>query len=248
MPRFTIAAAQVAAVHGDLDRNLRTHAAAIEAAARLGVAVLVFPELSLVGYEPETAASLAVAPDDPRLAGLRTLALQHAMHVAAGAPLINGYGKPHLGAILYGPDGSTRTYAKMHLGGKEPDFFSPGLAPVVFESGGETIGLSICADSSRPSHPERCAALGATVYAAGMFLNAAWFATDAPRLEAYASRHRLLVLMANHAASTGPFESVGRSAAWSPVGRLLAQCRGTEDALVIATLDASGWSGSATEL
>jgi predicted amidohydrolase len=248
MAGFSIAAAQVATVPGDLERNVRTHAAAIVAAARLGVAVLIFPELSLVGYEPEMAARLAVAPDDLRLAELLALARRHRMHVAVGAPLLNDSAKPHLGAILFGPDGSTRSYAKNHLGGTEPDFFSPGRESVVFESHGETIGLSICADSSQPSHPARCAALGSTVYAAGMFLTAEWFATDAPRLAAFAPRHRMLVLMANHAASSGPFVSVGRSAAWSPDGRLLAQCRGTEDALVVATRGAGGWSATASEL
>ena len=50
-PGFKIAAAQVASVRGDIEANVATHAAAIQAASERHVSVLVFPELSLTGYE-----------------------------------------------------------------------------------------------------------------------------------------------------------------------------------------------------
>ncbi|HEY2910226.1 MAG TPA: nitrilase-related carbon-nitrogen hydrolase [Gemmataceae bacterium] len=68
MSEFKIAAAQVASVRGDLEGSIRTHAAAITAAAQRDVSVLVFPELSLTGYEPELAADLAITAGDERLA------------------------------------------------------------------------------------------------------------------------------------------------------------------------------------
>jgi predicted amidohydrolase len=248
MREFKVAAAQVASIRGELARNVETHAAAVTAAAARGVSVLVFPELSLIGYEPELAATHALPASDARLAPLGELARQHRMHVVAGAPLAVGGPKPALGAVLFGPDGSRRTYAKMHLGGSEPNYFVPGSAPLAFESHGQTVGLSICADSSAPTHPQAYAALGATVYAAGVFLNAEWYATDAPRLAAYAPGHRMLVVMANHAASVGTHSSVGRSAVWAPDGALLAQIPGTENALVVATRGPGSWCAAVAVL
>lgn len=248
MGEFKVAAAQVPSVRGEVARNVQTHTTAIAAAAEQGVSVLIFPELSLTGYEPELAATHALAPSDPRLTPLSELAHQHRMHVAVGAPLVAGSPKPFLGAILFGPDGSRRTYAKMHLGGIEPNYFVAGLEPLVFESGAEMVGLSICADSSAPSHPQTCAALGSSVYAAGVFLNAEWYATDSPRLAAYAPRHRMLVVMANHAASIGTLTSVGRSAIWGLDGELLAQATGTEDTLVVATRGPDSWRASVVGL
>lgn len=242
MGEFKIAAAQVASTRGELENNVRTHAIAIAAAAKLGVSALVFPELSLVGYEPELAASLAIAASDIRLVPLAELAALHRIHVTVGVPLATSGLKPALGAILFTPDGFRRTYAKMHLGGSEPNFFAPGREPLAFDAGGQTIGLSICADSAAPSHPRTYAGLGATVYAAGVFLTAEWYATDAPRLASYASGHRMLVVMANHAASVGSYNSVGKSAVWAPNGTLLAQAAGTENALVVATRGAASWS------
>jgi predicted amidohydrolase len=245
MSEFKIAAAQVASVRGDIAGNVRTHAAAITSAAEQGVTVLVFPELSLTGYEPDLAAGLAITVTDERLAPLAALARRHRMTVVVGAPLRIAAEKPALGAILFAADGSARTYAKMHLGGSEPSCFAPGTAPLSFSAHGETVGVAICADASRLSHPQAYADGGATVYAAGVFLNAEWYTTDAPRLAGYASRFRMLVVMANHAASVGTHVSVGKSAVWAPDGTLLAEAAGAESCLVTATRARERWRGEA---
>jgi predicted amidohydrolase len=245
---FRIAAAQVPSVRGDIAANIATYAATMAAAARHGVTVLVFPELSLTGYEPDLAAALALTAADPRLAPLVALARKHRIAATLGAPLQNSGAKPALGAILITADGETKTYRKMHLGGSERVWFSPGDAPLAFAAGGQTVGLAICADSSEPAHPQAHADLGATIYAAGVFLNAEWYATDVPRLAAYAARHQMLTLMANHGSSLGTLTSVGKSAAWAPDGSLLAQADGDETALVIATRDASAWRGEVVRI
>jgi predicted amidohydrolase len=241
MHNFKIAAGQIASVRGDMDRNLATHAMAMAAAAAHDVSVLVFPELSLTGYEPDLAADLAISAADERLAPLLALARQHQITAVVGAPLRNGTAKPSLGAIVLTASGGTRTYHKMHLGGSEPTYFTPGETPCVVAVAGHTIGIAICADSAQPSHPQVYADLGANIYAAGVFLNTEWYATDVPRLARYALRYGMLTVMANHAASVGTYTSVGKSAVWAPDGALLAQAEGAENALVIATNHAASW-------
>ncbi len=243
MPAFKIAAAQVRSVRGDLDGNIATHAAAMTAAAKHGVSVLVFPELSLSGYEPDLAEELAITALDRRLAPLLDLAREHQIEAVVGAPLRNGEAKPALGAIWITASGPTRIYRKMHLGAGERDYFTPGDTPLAVAIAGHTVGIAICADSSQPAHPQSYADLGADIYAAGVFMNAEWYATDMPRLAGYAARHRMLIVMANHAASAGTFTSVGKSAAWDPDGFLLAQAEGTENALVVATSNSGVWRG-----
>lgn len=217
-------------------------------AARHGVSVLVFPELSLTGYEPDLAAQLAIDATDGRLVPLQTLARQHRLGVVVGAPLRRGTAKPNLGAILFTEDGTTTTYSKITLGGSEPTYFSPGSTPVAFRSHGRTIGIAICADSSQPSHPQGYATTGSAIYAASVFLNAEWYATDMPRLAGYARHYRTLVVMANHAASVGTFTSVGKSAVWAPDGALLAQAEGAESSLVVATSTHGAWRGEVIRL
>jgi predicted amidohydrolase len=248
MPAFKIAAAQVASVRGQIEENITTHAAAVEAAAKREISVLVFPELSLTGYEPDLAADLAITASDSRLAPLLGLARQHRIEIIVGAPLRDGAGKPVLGAILITASGATRTYGKMHLGASERASFEPGDTPLAFAVSGHTVGIAICADSSQPAHPQAYADLGADIYAAGVFLNAEWYATGVPRLADYAARHRMLTMMANHAASVGTYTSVGMSAAWSPDGTLLAQAEGAENALLIATSKKTGWRGEVSRI
>ena len=248
MPAFKIAAAQVASVRGDIERNVATHASALAAAARQGVSVLVFPELSLTGYERDLAAALAIAPDDSRLAPLAGLAQEHWITAIVGAPLRSGQDKPALGAILISPAEPNRTYRKMHLGSGEQPFFSSGDAPLTLATGGHRIGLAICADSSEPAHPQAYAEQGADIYAAGVCLNAQWYPSDAPRLAGYAAHHRLLVVMANHGASAGTYTSVGKSAVWAPDGVLLTQAAQTENALLIATYEEATWRGELIRL
>lgn len=243
MPLFKIAAAQVPSVRGDISGNIASHGEAIDAAAGQGVSVVVFGELSLTGYEPDLANELTITETDNRLKPLVLRARRHQTAVIVGAPLQNGTCKPWLGAILINADGSTRTYCKMHLGGVEPRFFTPGDEPLAFAVGGHIISIAICADSSRPDHPRQYAESGSDIYAAGVFLNAEWYATDSPRYSNYAAKHRLLTVMANHGASIGTYVSVGKSAMWAPGGELLAQADGVESALVIAAQHESGWSG-----
>lgn len=248
MSAFKIAAAQVPSVRGDIDANVTTHALAIAKAARHGISVLVFPELSLIGYDPELAAQLAVAADDNRLATLLALACRHSIDVVAGAPLYNPTGRPALGAIVFTASGEIRTYRKMHLGGSEPTYFSPGDAPMTIAVAEHKVGLAICADASKSTHPQSYARAGADVYAAGVFLNAEWYATDAPRLRDHAARFHMLTVMANQADSRGKLESVGRSAVWAPGGELLAQADGVEDALIIAASNNAQWHGEVVKL
>jgi predicted amidohydrolase len=208
----------------------------------------VFPELSLTGYEPELGEEWAISANDERLSPLRAMACRYQMSVVVGAPLRNAEAKPGLGAMVFAADGAVQIYSKMHLGGTEPNYFAAGQTPLSFATRDRRVGIAICADSSRPSHPEAYAAGGCDIYAAGVFLNAQWYATDAPRLADYASRFRMLVVMANHGASSGRHVSVGKSAVWAPGGAVLAEAGAAESCLVIATRARDLWAGEVVGL
>jgi predicted amidohydrolase len=247
VPDFTIAAAQITVTPGNVLANVAAHAAAAAAAAAAGVTVVIFPELSLTGYEPDLAASLAFTADDPRLAILQETAARHRITITAGAP-VPAAGKPAIAAFLFSPGAPIRTYRKTHLGTTEPRYFSPGGPPLAFDLAGQRLGLAICADSSRPSHPQTYAELGATIYAAGVCFTEEWYREDAPRFPRYAAEFGLLAVMANQGTSNGSYASVGRSAIWAPGGKLLAQAPGVEDALVTATFTAGSWHGRTVPL
>ncbi|WP_323156313.1 carbon-nitrogen hydrolase family protein, partial [Pseudomonas oryzihabitans] len=133
MPSPTLAAAQSVSVPGDLAANLRTHLDFIAAAAETGVTLLLFPELSLTGYEPTLAAALALEPADIRLLPLREACRAAGLTAVVGAP-VQGPTGLQIGALILGADGSCRVHTKQYLHPGEAPPFVPG-------SGGEPLEL-----------------------------------------------------------------------------------------------------------
>jgi predicted amidohydrolase len=128
---------------------------------------MVFPELSLTGYEPELAAGLTMTAEDGRLAPLKELSRAHGIIIVAGAPIASQSQKPYIGACVLAPD-SSAVYLKHHLHEGEDEFFLPGCGNRTIGVIGVTIGLAICADLAEPSHAAQAAQDGASVYAASV--------------------------------------------------------------------------------
>lgn len=241
-----IAAAQIAAVPGDVSANLRTHARFAVLAAERGAQLLVFPELSLTGYELALARANAVAPDDPRLDALRQLAARARMTMAVGAPVPDGEGSLSIGAIVLGADGGCSSYTKIHVHESEMGVFAAGAGGAPLRVGEAAVGLAICRDASFPEHAADAASRGVDVYAAGVMIDDEGYAKKAPLLRGYARRHRMAVLMANYAGVTGGMASAGRSAVWTEDGEVVAACEGPEEALLVAAKEGGAWRGSVT--
>ncbi|QXI61338.1 carbon-nitrogen hydrolase family protein [Pseudomonas sp. OE 28.3] len=244
MTALTLAAAQTTSIAGDVPGNIQGHLRFMQAAAEQGVQLLVFPELSLTGYEPALAAQLAITPEDVLLAPLREMAQELRMTAVVGMPirLAPGTGV-FIGALVLGADGSLAVYTKQHLHPGEEVAFVAGQGGAALEWANERIALAVCADFSHASHPRLAAEAGATVYAAGVLISEGGYATDSALLQGYAAEHRMLVLMANHGGPSGGYTCAGRSAIWSADGTLLADVPGIGEALVIARRNGEQWTG-----
>jgi predicted amidohydrolase len=245
-----IAAAQSESVPGEISANVAVHLQFGAAAAELGVHLLVFPELSLTGYEPACARSCAVRPDDLRLEPLRRLAEEANMTVVAGVPLFQKESEKefekdelNIGALIFRPDGSVLKHTKEHLHPGEEATFTPGQGGPVLVVEDANVGLAICADTMHSEHPASAAARGANVYAAGVLIPESGYAADALLLSNYARNHTMAVLMANHSRPTGGWVPAGKSAIWSEDGMLVAASRGTEEALIIGRRRDEKWDG-----
>nr|WP_314566366.1 carbon-nitrogen hydrolase family protein [uncultured Pseudomonas sp.] len=249
MPALTLAAAQSISIAGDVPANIERHLAFMHVAAEHNVQLLVFPELSLTGYEPSLAADLAIAPDDSVLAPLREMARALRLTAVVGMPVrLAPDAGVSIGALVLGADGSLAIYTKQHLHPGEEVAFVPGQGGAALEWEDEQIALAVCADFSHASHPRLAAEAGATVYAAGVLVSEGGYAADSALLQGYAAEHGLLVLMANHGGPSGGYVCAGRSAIWAADGGLLAAAPGVGDALVIARRVDGVWAGQVVGL
>lgn len=238
------AAAQCRAVAGDLAANVARHLRFMQAAHREGVRFLLFPELSLTGYEPQLAASLMQAPESAVLAPLREYAREAGMTAVAGLPLDAGDGgKPVLAAVVLHGDGSVGVHAKQHLHAGEEQHFRAGAGGPLLRIGAVPVALSICADFTRPAHPAAAAQAGAALYASSVLISERGYPVDSELLQGHAHRHRMAVLMANHGGETGGWSSAGRSACWDESGALVAATPGPGAYLLAVTRSQGGWQG-----
>ena len=68
-----IGVVQTRPITGDIQANIANHKQWIERAVVDGAELIIFPELSLTGYEPTLAKELATDQDDPRFDDLQAL-------------------------------------------------------------------------------------------------------------------------------------------------------------------------------
>ena len=238
---LVIAAVQNASLARDLAGNVEHHVGQARQAITAGAHLVVFPELSLTGYELIFGSEHPVALDDERLAPLRALASAHHVVIVAGAP-VSGTTAPQIGALVFGADGEIGVYAKHHLHPGEDAFFHPGTASIPLTVADANVSLAICADIDHDEHAAQARDAGADLYAAGVLMSASGLGDCLDRMTRYARNHRMAVLMANHAVPTGGWTPACTSTIWAPDGSIVASARSGE-AIVIARRRGADWSG-----
>jgi predicted amidohydrolase len=243
MSDLCLAAAQTISIPGDLTGNIQRHCDFVRLAAAAGADLLLFPELSLSGYEPELVAGCVVDPAGAALAPLRALAQEHGLILVIGAPLASGNERPYIGAIVLFADGSHATYHKRHLHPGEEQWASAGIADAgSFPLVRERFALAICADTSHAEHAAAAAATGASLYLAGVLISAKGYAADAANLQRHAASHGYSVLMANHGAPSGGYVAAGRSAFWNAHGQLVGATPGGGEQLLVVRREQGSWT------
>ncbi|MFH2037103.1 MAG: carbon-nitrogen hydrolase family protein [Candidatus Zixiibacteriota bacterium] len=242
MSAFIIAAAQSRSLRGDIRRNIEIHLNYINIAVENRVDLIIFPELSLTGYEPDIAKDNIIEPSDHRLKPLINLSRQHQITILIGAPVESANDKPFIGMIIIGPDG-TEVYRKQHLHPGEELYFSSADSSKIITIKDTKIGLAICADITHKSHSQTAAKMGAQIYAAGVLLTPNGYVNDAGLLQKYAKEYEMLVIMANYCGSSGGYESAGKSSIWDATGQLIVSGDSSEPSLLIAEWKNTEWIG-----
>lgn len=248
----SLAVAQTCPRAANVAANVEQHLRLADAAGAEGAQITVFPELSLTGYELESASALAFSERDARLSPLRASARAHAMTLIVGAPVRIG-SKLHIGAVILHPDGTTDLYTKHRLGAfsdaargngtvppPEATVFAPGDRNPLIQRGGTIAALAICADIGAAWHPQRAADMGANAYLAGMFVIPSELEGDLAKLRGHAVRHTMTVAFANFGGPSGGLASGGRTSIWSASGELLVQLDASGAGVAVVTTGDQG--------
>ncbi|MEB3209892.1 MAG: carbon-nitrogen hydrolase family protein [Leptolyngbyaceae bacterium] len=236
-----ICAVQFRPVAGDILVNLAKHLEFVDRAITHGADVIFFPELSLTGYEPQLARSLATDPADSRLDVFQQRSDRHSVTIGVGLPLtVNSEesreskeSKVQIGMVWFTPNAPRRSYAKQHLHEDELPFFVAGSQQLVLEIAGHTLAPAICYESLQSTHADHAAKLGANVYLASVAKPAGGMAKAMQHYPAIAQKHKMYVILSDSVGPCDTFISVGQSAVWNPQGEALTQMDSESEGLVM---------------
>jgi predicted amidohydrolase len=238
---LTVSAVQYQALEGGILPNVQEHVRLIEDAESHGARLVVFPELSLTGYNLAQLAddSYWLQHNDPRLGDLHEICRRTGITAVAGAACREPDGTPRLASLVIHPDGTIGLGFKTHLHGQEQEVFAAGDGALVIDLDGWNIALAICFDAAVPAHSTGAAQAGADIYAVSALYTLAEERRLGLHLGARAMDNRMFAVLANLGGSTALGPSCGLSGFWGPDGFELKKAAGTGTEVVTTVLHRS---------
>lgn len=132
---------------GAIAQNLASIDTYLKEAARRGVDIIGFPEMSLTGYaDPRKYPQAVIRLDGPEIQQVLRLTRPYSLTVLIGLIEQNPQGKPFITHIVARQGTLAGYYRKVTIKDEETEWFSPGEDIPTFESNRLTFGLAICAD------------------------------------------------------------------------------------------------------
>ena len=130
----------------DFEENLKTLRLGLDLAAEARLHLLSFPECSLTGYyrDEADARKNAFALDSPQMKEVLSITSEYDVMVIAGLNELRGDSLHNSAVVIDGGDLVGRYSKAFPIFG----FYTPGDDFPVFEKGGLTFGIVICADAS----------------------------------------------------------------------------------------------------
>ncbi|WP_426998837.1 carbon-nitrogen hydrolase family protein [Pseudarthrobacter sp. N5] len=238
---LTVSAVQYRALEGGIEANAQEHVRLIEDADSHGARLVIFPELSLTGYDLPLLQNPVywLAPADDRLESVREICRRSGITAVVGAAVNNADGTRRLASVVLHPDGQTDIASKTHLHGDEQAIFTPGTGAAILELDGWKIALAICFDAAVPSHAGAAAELGADVYAVSAVYTEHEEQRLALHLGARTMDNRMFGILANLGGETSLGASCGLSGFWGPDGLAIRQAAGASTEVVTSVLQRS---------
>lgn len=145
------------AVWGDKEKNLNRIIGYIECAARKGSHFVVFPEMSLTGYDDESEKEkkdkmqslLAETIPGPSTNKVAEVCKKYGVYAVFGMPERDPDDPSTIynALAIFSPEGLVGSYRKMHLPAPEPNWATRGDKPFILDTPWGPVGCAICYDS-----------------------------------------------------------------------------------------------------
>lgn len=228
-----ICIAQTKSFKGQIEKSISNHLGIIESASKHGGELIIFPELSITGYEPELAEELATGADDPIFNSIQTVSDKNNITVGIGMPLKSDNGI-HISMLIFRPHHTNRiVYSKRILHQDELPYFTPGINQPLLIIKNKTIALGICYETLQREHLLKARDNKAHMFIASVAkpergTNAAYL-----HFPAMAKEINIPILMSNSVGYCDNFISNGNSSVWDETGQLIGQLNSSHQGIII---------------
>jgi predicted amidohydrolase len=227
-----IAIAQIEAIKGNIEGNIENHLKWIKKAVQKNADMVVFPELSLTGYEPDLAEKLATNQDDTRLDKMQKLSDKNGITIGVGLPT-KEENNTFVSMIILQPHIRRTTYSKQYLHLQEEPIFKAGKNPLVLNFETEVVSPAICYETTNSAHCEFAKQNNATIYIASVLSSINGIDDKLKELSDIAKNNNLITFMANYVGRSGGYECAGKSSVWDDKGELIGQLGDNEEGLIM---------------
>lgn len=217
-----ISVVQTRPVKGDIEQNIQGHLKLVDLAVSMSSDMIVFPELSLTGYEPELARALAMDETDRRLAVFQTISNEHNIIIGVGVPAKTDPGIS-IRQLFFRRGQPVMLYSKQYLHPDEEPFFVASRNSDVLQAGQTVIAPAICYELSVSEHAERACGNNANIYLVSAVKFTGGIEKALNRLSEIARTYSMTVLFSNSVGICDGQECAGKTSIWNDKGSLLAQ-------------------------
>lgn len=231
-----ISVAQTKPVTGDIQSNIERHKVLIDRAVSNDADLIVFPELSLTGYEPERSEKLATTQDDQRFDKFQKISDSQQITIGVGVPTQTIEGTC-ISMLLFQPNEERQTYSKKYLHADENSFFVSGQNPVRLIGRQSNIALAICYEISVPKHVADACNSGASIYIASVAKFEHSIDKAIKRLSQIASDYSMTVLMSNSIGRADGHNCAGKTSIWNVQGSLVGQLNDSSEGILMIDTD-----------
>ena len=231
-----ICLAQTKSIKGDLSQNIQIHLDFIQSAVEWGTDLIVFPELSLTGYEPRMAEALAKNFDDPIFDPFQKKSDKFNISIGTGMPLKTNRGIV-IGMLIFQPNADRIYYAKQVLHPDEISCFVPGDKQIFLSKRKEKIALAICYEALDQAHFQNAKESGATIYLASTAKSQTGILKVNSHFSKISKDFSTPVLMVNNIGYCDNFMAAGQTTAWDSSGNIIDQLDSHRSGLLWINLD-----------
>lgn len=227
-----ICVAQIKPKSGDIGWNIQRHKQIIDRAVMYEAELIIFPELSLIGYYPTFAKTLSTSKEDIRFEALQAISDSQKIIIGIGAPL-QLFGGTTIAMVIFQPQKEREVYYKKYLHKDEEPFFVSGPNLNKLLGYDKNISLAICYELSVSEHSEKAYKSGAKIYIASVAKHRNNIEDANKSLSKIAKTYSMVTLMSNCVGECDGDICTGNSAVWNSEGKMIAHLNEKDEGIII---------------